>query len=134
MDKSSEEFKFANKSVFSHHPAAANWIKHHNFFLCKLNISQIIVLDYYGGANFVTPEDYFNVKLDDDFENDMLVSESQGNNIGAELMDVVDNNNNFLNSINDVTENFIAPIAMRDRNNKIKIKIDKRRNVVNIEV
>lgn len=118
--------------MFSHHPAAANWIKHHEFFLCKLNISQVIVLDNYGGANFVTPEDYFNVKLDDDFENDMLASESQGNNNGAELMDI--DNSHFLNSDNDITENFIAPVAMRDRNNKIRIKIDKKRNTVNIEV
>ena len=37
----------------------------HNFFLCKLNISQIVVLDYYGGPHFVTSEDYYRATLDE---------------------------------------------------------------------
>lgn len=90
------------------------------------------MLDNYGGANFIKPKDYFDVVLESDFENDLLASESQSNNIGAELMDV--DTTNFLNSVNDVSENFVAPVAMHNRNNKIKIKIDKQRNIVNIEV
>lgn len=90
------------------------------------------MLDNYGGANFVKPKEYFDVELESDFENNMLASESQSNNIGAELMDV--DATHFLNTVNDISENFVAPVAMHSRNNKIKIKIDKQRNTINIEV
>lgn len=35
----------------------------HDFFLCRLNISQICVLDYYGGPHYVPVDEYFRVKL-----------------------------------------------------------------------
>ncbi|CAO1429569.1 unnamed protein product [Diamesa serratosioi] len=59
-----EEFKFATAAMISHHPASVNWLKTHNFFLCKLNISQIAVLDWYGGPHFVDTKDYYKVTLD----------------------------------------------------------------------
>lgn len=60
----SDEFKFATSAMVSHHPASTNWIHTHDFFLCKLNISSICILDWYGGPHFVTLDDYFKVKLD----------------------------------------------------------------------
>ena len=41
-------------------------ISAHNFFLCKLAIEQIVVLDYYGGPHYVTYEDYMKADLDGD--------------------------------------------------------------------
>lgn len=38
----------------------------HNFFLCKLNISQIAVLDWYGGPHYVDVKDYYKVTLDEE--------------------------------------------------------------------
>lgn len=64
--KDSKEFDFATKAMISHHPASVNWLDTHNFFLCKLNISSICVLDWYGGPHYITVEDYFKVKLDAD--------------------------------------------------------------------
>lgn len=66
VPQDSEEFEFATAAMLSHHPASVNWLKTHNFFLCKLNISSICVLDWYGGPHFVTSEDYFNAELDSD--------------------------------------------------------------------
>lgn len=60
VPKDTKEFEFATAAMLSHHPASANWLNTHNFFLCKLNISSICVLDWYGGPHFVTQEDYFN--------------------------------------------------------------------------
>jgi len=61
LDVNSDEYKFANRAFLSRHPAAKNWIAEHSFYLCKLDILQIVIIDFYGGANYVTPEDYYNV-------------------------------------------------------------------------
>lgn len=51
------------------------WLTDHKFFIAKLDIEQIGVLDYFGGVKHVTVEDYFkaspnsqnpaNIKFDD---------------------------------------------------------------------
>lgn len=64
VEKESEEFKFATKAMLSHHPASATWLDTHSFFLCKLNISSICVLDWYGGPHFVSIDDYYKTILD----------------------------------------------------------------------
>lgn len=64
VPKDSDEFIFATTAMKSHHPASVNWLNTHDFFLCKLNISSICVLDYYGGPHFVELQDYFNAELD----------------------------------------------------------------------
>lgn len=62
--KDTEEFKFATSAMISHHPASVNWLDTHNFFLCKLNISSICVLDWYGGPHFVPIDEYYKTVLD----------------------------------------------------------------------
>jgi len=62
----SDEFKFGTNAMMSHHPAAATWLNTHEFFLCKLNITSICILDWYGGPHFVDSEDYFKAELDSD--------------------------------------------------------------------
>lgn len=68
--------------MISRHPAAIEWLKGkfilryftkyrcnknvfpaHNFYLCKMNIQQIRVLDFYGGPHIVPVDDYYNVKF-----------------------------------------------------------------------
>ncbi|EDV42730.1 uncharacterized protein Dana_GF16884 [Drosophila ananassae] len=44
------------------HPAANNWIKAHNFYLCELEIRNIFVLDFYGGPHQVSASDYYAIK------------------------------------------------------------------------
>lgn len=62
----SAEFDFATAAMVSHHPSSVNWIKTHDFFLCKLNISSICILDWYGGPHYVTVDEYFKVELETD--------------------------------------------------------------------
>lgn len=64
VEKGTDEFNFAASSMTDHHPASANWIDAHDFFLCKLNISQIVVLDWYGGPHFVDIQDYYKANID----------------------------------------------------------------------
>lgn len=64
LEEGTDEYTFGKNAMFSHHPAAKHWLDTHNFFLCKLDIVQIAVLDYYGGPHYVTVEDYMNADPD----------------------------------------------------------------------
>ncbi|KFQ99689.1 Protein CREG1, partial [Nipponia nippon] len=52
----------AKKALFSRHPEMESWPKDHNWFFAKFNITNIWVLDYFGGLKIVTPEEYYSVK------------------------------------------------------------------------
>lgn len=64
VEKDSEEFSFATDAMLSRHPASVNWLNTHDFFLCKLNMSSICVLDWYGGPHYITTDEYFKANLD----------------------------------------------------------------------
>lgn len=36
----------------------------HSFYLCKLDIVEVILLDFYGGPHYVTKDDYYKADLD----------------------------------------------------------------------
>ncbi|XP_004646096.1 protein CREG1 isoform X1 [Octodon degus] len=57
------EMDFAKHSLFTRHPEMKSWPSSHNWFFAKLNITNIWVLDYFGGAKIVTPEEYYNVTI-----------------------------------------------------------------------
>ncbi|KAF7251175.1 Protein CREG1 [Varanus komodoensis] len=54
------EADFAKTALFSRHPEMATWPRDHNWFFAKFNITNIWVLDYFGGIKAVTPQEYFN--------------------------------------------------------------------------
>ncbi|XP_010565949.1 PREDICTED: protein CREG1, partial [Haliaeetus leucocephalus] len=56
------EAGLAKKALFSRHPEMESWPKDHNWFFAKFNITNIWVLDYFGGLKIVTPEEYYSVK------------------------------------------------------------------------
>ena len=88
MKPGSDEEAFAKKALFKRHPEMPGWpkgktwtrtlvifspssqtnqMKIHNFadhgwFLAKMNMSSIIVLDFFGGAKTVALKDYFKAK------------------------------------------------------------------------
>lgn len=64
LEQGTDEFNFGKGAMFSRHPSAKKWLDTHDFFLCKLDITQIAVLDYYGGPHFVTVEDYMKANPD----------------------------------------------------------------------
>uniref|UniRef100_A0A3Q2GXY7 Cellular repressor of E1A stimulateds 1 n=1 Tax=Equus caballus TaxID=9796 RepID=A0A3Q2GXY7_HORSE len=55
------EVDFAKRSLFIRHPEMKTWPSSHNWFFAKLNITNIWVLDFFGGPKIVTPEEYYNV-------------------------------------------------------------------------
>jgi len=64
VPKDSEEGEFAKRALFSRHPVMPDWPKNHGWFFTKLNITNVIVLDFFGGAITVPLEDYFNATVD----------------------------------------------------------------------
>ncbi|XP_066888057.1 protein CREG1 isoform X3 [Kogia breviceps] len=57
---SEAEMDVAKNSLFIRHPEMKTWPSSHNWFFAKLNITNIWVLDYFGGPKIVTPEEYYN--------------------------------------------------------------------------
>lgn len=56
----SAEHEVAQKAFFERHPKLINMPSNHHFFLAKLKISSICVLDTFGGPKYVTVRDYLN--------------------------------------------------------------------------
>ena len=54
-----QEAMFAKDALFSRHPAMPGWPKDHGWFFGKLNVTNILVLDFFGGAKKVTVKEYF---------------------------------------------------------------------------
>lgn len=55
----STEEATAKAALFERHPSFANFPSDHGFFAAKLEIDGIWLIDFYGGAPTVTPEEYF---------------------------------------------------------------------------
>lgn len=60
------EYKNADEYYTNRHPASIHWRKSHTFYFCKLNIENIAVLDFYGGAHYISVDEYYNANYDGD--------------------------------------------------------------------
>lgn len=72
LNVNSDEHKFADEAFTSRHPASIEWRRQHNFYLCTLDVEHIVLLDFYGGPKFVTPEEYY--KTNPDIEPSVLLN------------------------------------------------------------
>uniref|UniRef100_A0A1A7Z1Q2 Cellular repressor of E1A-stimulated genes 1 n=2 Tax=Iconisemion striatum TaxID=60296 RepID=A0A1A7Z1Q2_9TELE len=59
LEVNDTEADFAKKSLFTRHPEMIDWPTDHNWFFAKFNITQVWVLDYFGGVKMVSPDEYF---------------------------------------------------------------------------
>ncbi|KAK0182735.1 hypothetical protein PV327_000837 [Microctonus hyperodae] len=57
--KDTDEHEIAKTAVFNRHPTLINMPTDHEFFFAKLKIAFIAVLDTYGGAKFISNDEYF---------------------------------------------------------------------------
>lgn len=64
LNQSSVEYAQADEWFSDRHPASIKWRKEHKFYFCKLEIELIALIDFYGGAKYVTVEDYYNANYD----------------------------------------------------------------------
>jgi len=56
------EYSFAHNGLFTRHPAMASWPSGHGWFVAKMEIENILLLDFFGGAKTIDISDY--LKLD----------------------------------------------------------------------
>merc|ERR1712217_650103 len=56
------ETAFAKEALIARHPAMAEWMKmggDHAFYVSKMNIEEAWLIDFFGGASYITPKDYY---------------------------------------------------------------------------
>ncbi|KAL0881606.1 hypothetical protein ABMA27_001433 [Loxostege sticticalis] len=58
IKEGSREYNFAKAALFERHPAMANFPPDHNWFVAKLKIAQIAMIDWFGGAKYIPVRDY----------------------------------------------------------------------------
>ncbi|XP_071003550.1 protein CREG2-like [Oncorhynchus clarkii lewisi] len=54
-----EEVEFAKEAMFSRHPVMKKWLVGHNWFVMKLQLTQVWLQDWVGGVSLIPLEDYF---------------------------------------------------------------------------
>ena len=57
------EKAFALKALIARHPFMKAWYFAHQFYVAKLDIELIWLIDFFGGTSIIDPKDYFAVKL-----------------------------------------------------------------------
>lgn len=65
IEVSGKEAEFAKTALFSRHPAMETWPQEHGWFFAKLDITNILLLDFFGGVINIPIDDYFNANLDE---------------------------------------------------------------------
>merc|ERR1712241_941752 len=58
IEADSQEGQLAREALFSRHPDMEFWPEDHGWFFCKLDIENILLLNYFGGAITVPVDDY----------------------------------------------------------------------------
>lgn len=90
LPSDTKAYQVANEAFLSRHPAANNWIRAHDFYLCELDIQQIAVLNYYGGPHYVTPEDYYKADFDaDEDDTEEYAEENQTEQIDVHVRETL---------------------------------------------
>lgn len=106
-----EEYEFGQEAFLSRHPAVVNWTRTHSFFLCTLDIAQVVVLDWYGGPHFVPVNEYYKSN------SETTVRNKSWNDVET----------------NDVT-NFEDVHRKQHGRHHLKIKINSKRDEIDIEM
>jgi len=62
-DEDAEEYNFAHDGLFSRHPEMKTWPANHGWFVAKMEVENILLLDYFGGAKTIEIDDYMNATM-----------------------------------------------------------------------
>jgi hypothetical protein len=65
LDKDSEEYQFAQSAFFERHATIKDWPSDHNWVIAKIDIRDIWLIDFFGGATIIDVKSYFAVDDDD---------------------------------------------------------------------
>ncbi|XP_073010068.1 uncharacterized protein [Typha latifolia] len=64
VDNQSAEAEFARCALFSKHSEMKDWPEDHDFQIFKLDIENIFLIDWFGGAKPISPAQYLNLGTD----------------------------------------------------------------------
>ena len=70
LDDDSEEHKMVEAAFFERHPSMKSWPKGHGWVIGKIDIQDIWLIDFFGGATVLDPKDYFAVGSDETVDSD----------------------------------------------------------------
>jgi hypothetical protein len=59
LEEDSEEYTFAQGALFERHSTMEGWPRDHNWVIAKIDIRDIWLIDFFGGASIVEPASYF---------------------------------------------------------------------------
>ncbi|XP_023641753.1 protein CREG1 isoform X2 [Capsella rubella] len=62
LDEGSKEAEVAKKALFTKHPEMMDWPKDHDFRIFKLEITNIFLINWFGGAKPITVDEYLHAK------------------------------------------------------------------------
>ncbi|XP_053606095.1 protein CREG1 isoform X2 [Plodia interpunctella] len=62
------EYVFAKAALFARHPAMADYPTDHNWFVAKMKIAQIAMIDWFGGATYIPVKDYLSFNYTNVFQ------------------------------------------------------------------
>ncbi|GAB2215778.1 hypothetical protein Droror1_Dr00020177 [Drosera rotundifolia] len=62
--ESSNEGEFARSALFSKHPEMKDWPEEHNFWIFKMDIEDIFLINWFGGRKPLTVDQYLNFEMD----------------------------------------------------------------------
>eukprot|EP00521_Asterionellopsis_glacialis_P011549 CAMPEP_0195306140 /NCGR_PEP_ID=MMETSP0707-20130614/37048_1 /TAXON_ID=33640 /ORGANISM="Asterionellopsis glacialis, Strain CCMP134" /LENGTH=296 /DNA_ID=CAMNT_0040370349 /DNA_START=188 /DNA_END=1078 /DNA_ORIENTATION=- len=63
LEPGTDEYLLAQKGLYQRHPSMAHWPKDHEWVFAKLNIQDIWLIDYFGGASILDVDAYYSVDL-----------------------------------------------------------------------
>mmetsp|Transcript_15319 Transcript_15319/g.35314 ORF Transcript_15319/g.35314 Transcript_15319/m.35314 type:complete len:234 (+) Transcript_15319:584-1285(+) len=68
LEDGSEEYDFAKQAFFERHPSMQSWPEGHGWSIAKMDIQDIWLIDYFGGATVLEPKEYFAAGLSYGYE------------------------------------------------------------------
>eukprot|EP00536_Pseudo-nitzschia_multiseries_P007073 jgi/Psemu1/304568/fgenesh1_kg.160_\ len=68
LEDGSDEYNFAKRAFFERHPSMQSWPEGHGWLIAKIEIQNIWLIDYFGGATVLEPKDYFAAGLSHGYE------------------------------------------------------------------
>lgn len=63
VDMSSPEYEFGRTALFQRHPTMSNWPNDHHWVVFKIDIQDIWLIDYFGGASIISVGEYLEATL-----------------------------------------------------------------------
>lgn len=59
LEDDSEEFTFAQQALFERHSTMEGWPTDHNWVIAKIDVQDVWLIDFFGGASIIDPASYF---------------------------------------------------------------------------